>query len=116
MTENDILQISRIKNLSIEMFIEQYDLRLKENPGNLDYYELPIAKNAVCPFYVEHSCTIYHARPQVCRGFPFLTSENVQNAFKMNDVIVLGGKCNAAIGHLDKFIGDVPKQMDGETR
>ncbi len=83
MTEDDISQVAQEKGVSKDKFIEEFDLRLRENPGNLDYYELPVGKNAACPFYSDHECTIYDARPRVCRGFSFLDvgkrSKCVQN-------------------------------------
>jgi Fe-S-cluster containining protein len=106
-TENDILQVSQQKNISPQDFREQFGLIPVHNPGNLDYYHLPIEKGAACPFYSDRACSIYDARPKVCRGFPFLTSENIENAFKMRDVIALGDKCQAAIVHLEKVVKDL---------
>jgi Fe-S-cluster containining protein len=96
-TEKDILRVAHRKSLSPSQFIDKYDLSLINNSGDLIFYRLTIGKIGVCPFCSEHECTIYDARPEVCRGFPFLTPENVQNAFKMNNVIKLGGNCKAAI-------------------
>lgn len=110
-TEKDILRAAQKNNLSVSEFIEKYDLGLINNSGDLVFYRLTIGKIGVCPFCSDHKCTIYDARPQVCRGFPFLTPENVQNAFKMNNVIKLGGNCKAAIDQVKGFFG-LAKQMD----
>jgi Fe-S-cluster containining protein len=103
-TEKDILRASLEKKISPEDFRKRFGLTPVHDPGNLDYYHLPIRKGAACPFLSDRTCSIYAVRPNVCRGFPFLTSENIANAFKMQDVIALGDKCQAAIVHLDKIV------------
>jgi Fe-S-cluster containining protein len=110
-TEKDILRASHKKSLSPSRFIEKYDLSLISNPGDLEFYRLTIGKIGVCPFYSDHECTIYDARPQVCRGFPFLTPENVQNAFKMNNMITLGSNCKAAIAQVERVLDNVTKKI-----
>jgi Fe-S-cluster containining protein len=101
-TEKDILLASHKKNLSSSEFIERFHLGLIREPGELEFYRLTIGKIGICPFISEHECTIYDARPRVCRGFPFLTPENVRNAFEMNSVIQLGGYCKAAVDQVEK--------------
>ena len=68
----------------------------------MEFYRLTIGNIGICPFYSDRHCTIYDARPQVCRGFPFLTPENVQAAFEMKNVIHLGGYCKAAVDQVEK--------------
>ena len=114
-TKKDILRAAHKKILSPSKFIKKYDLVLINNSGDIKFYRLPIGEIGICPFCSEQECTIYDARPQVCRGFPFLTPENVQNAFKMNNVIKLGGNCKAAIDQV-KGVFNVTKQMDEETK
>jgi Fe-S-cluster containining protein len=115
-TERDIKNVSNKKNLSPQEFIERYGLGLVSNPGNLEFYRLPTRTIGGCPFYSDKACSIYDSRPQVCRGFPFLTPENVQNAFEMNGVIVLGGVCNAAIDQVERVLKNSGKQPDVVTR
>jgi Fe-S-cluster containining protein len=115
-TEKDILIASRKVGLSPSKFIEKNDLVLINDPDELEYYQLIIGKIGVCPFYSDHACTIYDARPQVCRGFPFLTPKNVQNAFKMNNEITLGSNCKEAIAQLKGVSNDVGQQNDVRTK
>ncbi len=115
-TEKDILRASHKKRLSPGRFIEKYGLSLISNPGELEFYRLTIGKIGVCPFYSDHECTIYDARPLVCRSFPFLTPENVQNAFKMNNKITLGGNCKAAIAQVEGVLNNVTKELDEKTK
>jgi len=114
-TEKDVLRASLKKSLSPREFIEKFELGLVNNPGFLEFYRLPSGKIGVCPFYSDQGCAIYDARPDVCRGFPFLTPENVHNAFKMNNVMKLGAQCKAAI---DQVKGSfyVARQVDEETK
>ena len=112
-TEVDIRNVSEKKSLSPKEFIEKYGLNLVSTPGKLEFYRLPIRINGACPFYSDHACTVYDVRPRVCRGFPFLTPDNVQNAFEMNDVIILGGTCKAANDHLEKVLKKVASRPDG---
>jgi Fe-S-cluster containining protein len=95
-TESDVQRTSRRLNITPAEFKEKYDLILVDNPGDLAYYRLFTGDAEICPFNSDRSCTIYDARPQVCRGFPFLTPENVHNAFQMNNEISLCGKCISA--------------------
>ena len=108
-TEADIINVSQKKNLSSTEFIETYHLSSIKIPGDLEFYRLTIGELGVCPFCSDQRCTIYDARPQVCRGFPFLTPENVQNAFKMNNVIKLGSNCKTAIEQMERFYSKVPR-------
>ena len=79
----------------------------------MEFYRLTIGEIGMCPFCSDHQCTIYEARPQVCRGFPFLTPENVQAAFEMNSEIHLGGYCKAAVVQVEKVY---KKQMEEKIK
>jgi Fe-S-cluster containining protein len=96
-TEKDLKRASAGKGMTPEEFVRRYELEMVSNPGYLEFYRLPSGKIGVCPFYAENACTIHQFRPDVCRGFPFLTPENVHNAFKMNGVIKLGSQCKVAL-------------------
>jgi Fe-S-cluster containining protein len=104
-TVEDVSRAANNENLSPKNFIEKHGLRLVNDPGSLEFYQLRIGSSGLCPFNSNHRCTIYDARPQVCRGFPFLTPENVQNAFRMSNKIVVSGKCKAAIELVEMING-----------
>jgi Fe-S-cluster containining protein len=112
-TERDILLAANKTNLSSDEFIERFSLSPVRNPGELEFYRLTIGKVGICPFCSDRHCTIYDARPQVCRGFPFLTQENVQAAFKMESVVHLGGYCKAAVDLVEKVYKE---QMEERTK
>ncbi len=112
-TESDILLAANKTNLSSDEFIEKFSLSPVRNPGELEFYRLTIGNIGICPFCADRHCTIYDARPQVCRGFPFLTPENVQAAFEMDNVIHLGGYCKAAIELVEKVYKG---QMEEKTK
>jgi Fe-S-cluster containining protein len=101
-TENDVRNASQKMDLSPGEFIERYDLVLNI-AENFRYFQLSTGTAGICPFNLDHDCTIYDARPQVCRGFPFLTPKNVQNAFQMNNDILLGSICREAIDQAGRF-------------
>jgi Fe-S-cluster containining protein len=96
-TAADVSRAANNENLAPERFIEKHGLRLVNDPGSLEFYQLRIGSSGICPFNSNRRCAIYDARPQVCRGFPFLTPDNVNNAFRMKNEIVVSGKCKAAI-------------------
>jgi Fe-S-cluster containining protein len=113
-TEGDVARAANNENLTPELFIEKHGLRLVNEPGSLMFYQLRIESSGICPFNSNHRCTIYKARPQVCRGFPFLTPENVQNAFRMSNEIVVSGKCKAAIEMVERCLERQPKPISGK--
>jgi Fe-S-cluster containining protein len=96
-TMADVSRAADYKDLTRERFVEEHGLILVNEPGGLQFYQLRIGGSGICPFNSNRRCTIYDARPQVCRGFPFLTPENVQNAFRMSNEVVVSGKCKAAM-------------------
>jgi Fe-S-cluster containining protein len=114
-TESDVKNASQKMELSPLEFIERYGPVPINIPDNLKYYQLSTGTDGMCPFNHDHECTIYDARPQVCRGFPFLTPKNVQNAFQMNDVILLGGICQAAIDQAERIYKYGARPRDEET-
>jgi Fe-S-cluster containining protein len=114
-TEKDVLRASHKVQLSPIEFINRYELTLVNNPGFLEFYRLPSGKFGVCPFYSDHTCTIHDARPDVCRGFPFLTPENVHNAFKMNNVIKIGAQCKVALEQVKRIYSETI-QIVGEAK
>jgi Fe-S-cluster containining protein len=109
-TERDIERISDKLILAPQEFIQKYDLRTVNNPGELLFYQLHVGTRERCPFNSDRECTIYDARPQVCRGFPFLTPGNVENAFRLKNEIVLGSNCREAIDQMDRVL----KNPDGQ--
>ena len=111
-TEKDLLMASDKKDLSPSEFVEKYHLSLIKSPGDMEFYRLTVGNAGICPFCFDHECSIYEARPQVCRGFPFLTPENVQNAFKMNNIIKLGRNCNTAIAQIETAFGHASEHQD----
>ena len=111
-TKKDVRRASHGKHMSPVEFIERYELELVSNPGYLEFYRLPSGKIGVCPFFSERGCTIYTVRPDVCRGFPFLTPENVHNAFTMNGVIKLGAQCKVAIDQVKGVSVPMVKRQD----
>ncbi|HEY3420795.1 MAG TPA: YkgJ family cysteine cluster protein [Methanomassiliicoccales archaeon] len=111
-TERDVQRASEKKNISPHEFIERYGLTLADHSVELVYYRLFTGTGEICPFNHDRDCTIYDARPQVCRGFPFLTPENVENAFHLNNEISLCGKCKAAISQAEKIFSVISIRTD----
>jgi Fe-S-cluster containining protein len=109
-TERDIIRISDKLDLTSQEFVQKYDLGLVNNPGEMAFYKLDVGTREICPFNSDRECTIYDARPQVCRGFPFLTAANVQNAFTMKNEIVLGSNCKQAIDQMERVFGNPHKK------
>jgi Fe-S-cluster containining protein len=104
--ESDVERASDKLRLSPHDFIDRYGLRTVDD-ADLVYYQLFTGSREICPFNSDRECTIYDSRPQVCRGFPFLTPENVQNAFQMNNAISLCGKCKAAIDQVEAVFDNI---------
>jgi Fe-S-cluster containining protein len=111
-TEKDIDRAAHGLNLPRLEFIERYGLCQANDPSELVFYRLPIGMRGICPFNSDRDCTIYEARPQVCRGFPFLTPGNVENAFNMKDEIVLGSNCRQAIEQMSRVFSDTALRTD----
>lgn len=64
-TEEDIIRLSSHLKMSKEEFIETYLEEEEDNPEVLMHKDLP------CQFLKDNKCSVYEARPDNCRSFPY---------------------------------------------
>ncbi len=72
LSENDIERLSSFFSLDRETFMKQY-CRLVDY-GTHYLVSLTERKNYDCEFLSEKGCTVYDARPEQCRTYPFWRS------------------------------------------
>ena len=71
LTHTDITKIASYLKITYEKFIKNYVE--KEIPGGF------ILKGRDCPFIENNKCSIYEYRPEICRSFPHLNKDNINN-------------------------------------
>lgn len=73
--EKDIM-LEAAKRLNIEIDIKPKRAVLNHKTNELliiDYF----INHDICPFFKAHKCSIYEARPMICRSYPLLSSKNL---------------------------------------
>lgn len=79
-TDNEIARLSRLVNISKELFADRYTEYVADE-------NVRMLKDTPCAFLANKKCTVYDARPHVCQSFPhiekdgfiFRTLEMVEN-------------------------------------
>lgn len=65
-TPEEMESIAEFLNISLEQFIKNYTRQVGNRYSLLEY-----SKSYDCVFLKNNRCTIYNARPQQCRTFPW---------------------------------------------
>ena len=70
LTDADIDRLARARDLAVYDFVQRYT-RLASNRAQLALVD---GMDGACIFLREARCTVYDARPEQCRCFPFLAT------------------------------------------
>lgn len=64
--ELEIKRMAKFLKISVEMFVKRYTRRVQDRLSLLEH-----SKTYDCVFLKDKKCTLYEARPQQCRAFPW---------------------------------------------
>ncbi len=117
---DDLKQASRKQGMNVPQFIRRYGLKRTSYEGIGVYHALKLANGERCPFFDGSECTIYEARPDVCRRYPFLTPEGVARTLQMERGIwFYGAQCEASVEYMRRRsleLGLAEPAPDAETK
>lgn len=99
--DTDIDKLSQFLNITIGEFIEKYTM-----PGN----ETKIAFNTrPCQFLCDNKCSVYEARPQVCREYPHVQKGEIR--MRMWSVLDYARDCPLIFNMLQTMKDEIPYHL-----
>jgi Fe-S-cluster containining protein len=119
-TMADLRMVSERFGINPQQFIRKFQLKRVAIRGEQPQYLLKWEEGYSCPFHDGSGCTIYEVRPDVCRRYPFLTSEGITRTLGLkNGVWFYGAQCKASVDHTNKVqkaLGGPNAEPDEETK
>jgi uncharacterized protein len=93
-TDNEIVRLSRLVNISKELFADQYTEHIADE-------NVRMLKDTPCIFLANKKCTVYDARPHDCRSFPHIEQDNF--TFRTLEMVENCGICPIIYNVLERL-------------